>query len=438
MVAKIAISVFGGMVVYVDGKLAKLKKNVDQVLLLLVLHHEAGITKDEIIASVWSSSNINAGQYFTNALGDIRALGVTVRENTGVLRLAFDEADVDVIAFEDAVAAALRPRRLDDEARNLECARRIYKGAVAPDATGGLIEGARLRYEREYLNVCRRLVDNYTQSENLEEALSTFHDATRKCREPASYARDFQDMYRCLMDKCIDTGARDVARQARHSFKDIGGFLTVSVEDKYAEFVKPSKAPARSVRGGRRLASMEYVVVLTNVVTEDGPKRDLFVSVGDADFVTPWLFRLLEDARSGLVPEPRIRRLFLKRMNQNLIDQHVRNGELPAAFGETLERNLSLLEESELLRQKDIKVHVYEWDKPPPFHGYLFGDHILIGDWITDPTGYRSHRTGHNHITRMKDRKTYALISEKFLDGLEPGIWDEGVHANAEDTAYDT
>lgn len=143
------------------------------------------------------------------------------------------------------------------------------------------------------------------------------------------------------------------------------------------------------LRGRVRIHTVDkYTDVLTRLVTDTVEPQPLYVSVGHADFVSQWLDRLYRETGQIGGTEPRITRLIVKRLSDDAIGKLEEVGALSSGFGEKLASNLKTIRSNPGITRNRVEIQERFWIGLPPFHGYLFGDRLLIGPWSVDEAGH--------------------------------------------------
>ncbi|MBI3722083.1 MAG: hypothetical protein HY248_05970, partial [Fimbriimonas ginsengisoli] len=157
--APLVIRLFGAMEVQREGRpLPPLRARAGQWLLaLLVLHHDRDVERDTLAALLWPDSSEEQAAYnLRRNLTDLRrALGpdaARLRSPTfRTLRLDLTGADVDLIAFDDAIARG--------GVSDLEQAIALYRGPLLDDCLEEWIVAERATREQAYLSALEILSD---------------------------------------------------------------------------------------------------------------------------------------------------------------------------------------------------------------------------------------------------------------------------------------
>lgn len=140
--------------------------------------------------------------------------------------------------------------------------------------------------------------------------------------------------------------------------------------------------------------SKTYNRVLTGLVTRSNQLQPLFVSIGSGDFVASWLTRLYSEENITVENKiPKINKLVIKRLAYPLIDKLEKIDVLEPGFRDATESNIRILRNDPFLKRERVTVEEREWQSLPPFHGYLYGDRLLIGPWMVNQAGYLHVKT---------------------------------------------
>lgn len=150
-----------------------------------------------------------------------------------------------------------------------------------------------------------------------------------------------------------------------------------------------------------------YMKLLTAVVRQSDSRNDLYASVGEADFAASWLGRLFEGYQYKTVGPPMIKRLVVKRLHAGAIAELVKQRKLDPEFGERLAGNMKRLETS--LAEAGVPIEVRFWFEVPPFHGWLYGNHLLRNQWARGPDGYYHVRTPLRYYTGERHPEVLSL-----------------------------
>ncbi|MBE5228785.1 MAG: hypothetical protein IM550_11540 [Microcystis sp. M54BS1] len=158
--------------------------------------------------------------------------------------------------------------------------------------------------------------------------------------------------------------------------------------------------------------SEQYYAILTDIVTKKDILNDLYVSIGEGDFVYAWITRIFHEA--NLDKKPKISRLILKRLSDELIDIYISTNRLSINFKNKINRNLEFILEDEQLRQNNVEIEIKYWHTFPKFHGYLYGDDMLLGEWANDAKGYIHVKSPLYYTNRQFFPKQYDFIKNIF------------------------
>lgn len=161
---------------------------------------------------------------------------------------------------------------------------------------------------------------------------------------------------------------------------------------------------------GAWLAFGQYTNALTALVTQSSSREPFFASVGQADFLSAWLARLYEQGLA--MAEPKILSVTIRALGDNVIDTLVDRGQLPASFKTILKVNLDSI--ANILARRGIPFRLQPWQLVPPFHGFLYGTDLFLGQWATGPDGHMHVRTPLQHLTRDTAPDTYRQVLQAF------------------------
>jgi hypothetical protein len=157
----------------------------------------------------------------------------------------------------------------------------------------------------------------------------------------------------------------------------------------------------------------EYTKALTDAVAKQNNDGILYVSVGIADFLTPWIRRLCSEnmINAGGV---KIRQIVVKHIHLDLAQQLESIGMLESNFVEKLKLNIGTLQSDPSLKCYNIETVVRPWKTMPFFHGYLLGGDFLIGHWQVGHGGHWHVRT---LLFKSDDKKlpnVHAFVKKQF------------------------
>jgi nucleoside phosphorylase len=136
----------------------------------------------------------------------------------------------------------------------------------------------------------------------------------------------------------------------------------------------------------------------------------LYVSAGEADITTSWLLRLFDQVGGG--GAPRLGRVVLLRLDDDLITRLEQRSELEDGFRQRLKQNIDRLDG--LLTRAKVTFEVRGSATVPPFHGYKYGDVLLRGPWAVDREGRYAARTLLEHLTRDSAPKAFVEAQALF------------------------
>lgn len=158
----------------------------------------------------------------------------------------------------------------------------------------------------------------------------------------------------------------------------------------------------------------KYTGALTSLVTRSREEQSLFVSVGEADYLAQWLGRLYQEPRQAGSREPRISKLIIKRLSDPVISRLQEADVLRQGFGEGLRANLQTLRSIPGIIRNRVEIEERLWNRLPSFHGYLFGDSVLVGPWAVDEAGYLHVQTPLLETKRAAAPSHYEWVRSQF------------------------
>jgi hypothetical protein len=158
--------------------------------------------------------------------------------------------------------------------------------------------------------------------------------------------------------------------------------------------------------------SDQYYAILTDIVTKSDISRDLYVSIGEGEFVYTWITRIFREASPDA--KPKVNRLILKGLSDELIDAYVSTNRLSKNFKNRMDLNLASILEDEQLSRNGVKIEIKYWKSFPEFHGYLYGDDMLIGEWETNDDGSMHVKSPLYYTKRQFFPKQYDFIKHSF------------------------
>lgn len=157
----------------------------------------------------------------------------------------------------------------------------------------------------------------------------------------------------------------------------------------------------------------DYTKELTNAVLDTSHDGTLHVSVGTADFVTPWLTRLYAEAVHG-GPSPNFNHLVIKHLNFDKASQLEKAGAFKTNFVAKLKMNIEALQTDPAIKAAGIACDTREWPVLPLFHGYLVGAWFLIGQWLVGQGGQLHVRTSLYKSTEKQLPNIHAFLRSSF------------------------
>jgi hypothetical protein len=158
--------------------------------------------------------------------------------------------------------------------------------------------------------------------------------------------------------------------------------------------------------------SNQYYDILTSMVTKNNHGNILYVSVGEGDFLYAWLTRLYQESPLDL--QPKINKLVIKRLSDEIIDNYTIQGRLAKNFKNRLEINIASIREDDQLERNKIEIGIRYWKSFPEFHGYLYGHEMLTGKWENNINGNLHVKTQLYYTTKKISPKQYEIVKIGF------------------------
>lgn len=149
----------------------------------------------------------------------------------------------------------------------------------------------------------------------------------------------------------------------------------------------------------------DFYPALDTAVNGSPGAVELWASIGEGDFLSSWLARL--DHAPGKLKRVRIRCLA-----DAVIDEQFREPTAREKFKENLRYHLKKL--ADICQQKGAELTVSHWQTPAPFHGFICGDHALVGEWTQDKEGVPHVKTPLQHLQRSRHPNEFAEYVKKF------------------------
>jgi hypothetical protein len=154
------------------------------------------------------------------------------------------------------------------------------------------------------------------------------------------------------------------------------------------------------------LGFVKYSEVLNQVVAASPVGVELLASIGEGDFLHTWLSRMCTET-----PD-KIARVRVRCLSDAAISEQFKDSGGGNRFKIKLEQNLKEL--SQLCQHNNVELIVSQWQTPAPFHGFICGNHALIGQWALGKDGVPHHKTPLNHYEQTKHPTEFADYLKKF------------------------
>lgn len=168
------------------------------------------------------------------------------------------------------------------------------------------------------------------------------------------------------------------------------------------------------------LGMTDYLDLLERMATDPAMAGEtLYVSLGEGDITASWLVRLFDGVGGRGVP--RLGRVVLLRLDDDLITRLEQRGELEEGFRRRLEQNIDRIQ-GLLANRANVGFEVRGAASLPSFHGYRYGDVLLRGPWAVDRSGHYIARTMLEQVTSDRDKEAFSQAqalfdSARVLDG---------------------
>jgi class 3 adenylate cyclase len=185
-----------------------------------------------------------------------------------------------------------------------------------------------------------------------------------------------------------------------------------------------SAVPERSNHFERPLLSLrEHPEKLLSMITGGSEPSPLFVSAGDLDFISGWIERVFYEAQAFGSQKPKINHIIIKRISDDAIASLAAIGGLPGGFEARMRANIRAMKDSPVLQHEGLVVTERTWNRLPPFHGFLYSDHALVGPWETGLGGILHHKTRLAYFSRTMAPDQFADVERAFgiVEPVESG-----------------
>lgn len=215
----------------------------------------------------------------------------------------------------------------------------------------------------------------------------------------------------------LEIGSKDISKDSipiLYTKKDLKNSKSLLASDKGEQVTRLWKFLTLDLTGNVRqlTTSDQYYAILTEIVTKNDCASDLYVSVGEGDFLYAWLTRLYQESPLDL--QPKIKRLIIKRLSDELLDDYIAKGRLAKSFKNKIERNIASIKEDDQLERNEVEIEIRFWRGFPEFHGYLCGDEMLIGKWQNNINGNLHVKTQLFYTKKQSFPKEYQIVKMGF------------------------
>jgi hypothetical protein len=163
--------------------------------------------------------------------------------------------------------------------------------------------------------------------------------------------------------------------------------------------------------------SLDYELFLRLILLKNSFDKTLYVSVGEADWVYGFLSRLFQETANE-DNKPKISKLVVLHLSKEAALRFENDKLLSVNFYDRMNGNIEGLKK--LSSENKIKFGDILCEKFPDFHGYMFGDWTLRGEW-THNSGIFNVRTSLTAFNRNKNGQEFESFN-KMID-REKIIW---------------
>lgn len=183
------INFFGTMHLLVNGyKIDYLTAKVEELLALLVLHREKGISKWSIIDVLWEEASIEKSQQnlytmmfrLKKSLRDA-GLKVDVTSKNSIYRIELTDVYCDLIEFDRVMKKRLKVN--DHNLNEFESVISLYQGDLFEEKDYLWCMSERERYYQDFVNLVKVVVNYYGQNKRFHQLEKLFHTVRPNIRE---------------------------------------------------------------------------------------------------------------------------------------------------------------------------------------------------------------------------------------------------------------
>jgi hypothetical protein len=136
----------------------------------------------------------------------------------------------------------------------------------------------------------------------------------------------------------------------------------------------------------REYTSNQYSTMLYNLIASSAKEHELFISVGKGDFAEQLLLRLFDEREERGQPAPKISRVWIIRLANELADELAKQGALEPGFLNKTELHIKTIQDK--LKKRKIPCEVVFSHVIPEYHGWMFDDQAFINKWARNSDGY--------------------------------------------------
>ncbi len=175
------INCFGPMHMRVNGhKIDFLTAKVEELLALLIMHRDKGISKWRIIDVLWEEASIEKSQQNLYTMmfrlkKTLRHAGilVDVKSKNGIYRIVLDDVHCDLVEFDNFVEK--KPQVQDHNLAEFERVIALYQGELFEGKDYVWCINERERYFQQFATIVNRVIHYYRDNKCFEQADTLLH-----------------------------------------------------------------------------------------------------------------------------------------------------------------------------------------------------------------------------------------------------------------------
>ncbi|MDR2716793.1 MAG: hypothetical protein LBB89_01830 [Treponema sp.] len=157
--------------------------------------------------------------------------------------------------------------------------------------------------------------------------------------------------------------------------------------------------------------NLKYGLFLRHILLKGTHDETLYVSVGEAEWVYGFLSRLLQETTSE-DNKPKFSKLAILHLSKEAAERFEKEKRLSVNFYGRMNGNIEGLKK--LSSVNKIKFCSILCEDIPNFHGYMFGNWVLKGEWKRDNSGTYGVRTSLEAFNRNKNEWDFELFNKMF------------------------